>query len=80
MKTLTCDVCQAIIQSPVSGRNYFHMAHRDLCESCHDKLDYQIKPVVRTKSPFNYEWYGKLYREYVEKAIQKGKVDFKIVI
>ena len=77
MKTLTCDVCQNIIQSPVSERNYFHMAHRDICEPCHDKLEFQIKPVVRTKQPFNYEWYAKLVQESIEKAIQKGKFDVK---
>ena len=77
MKTLTCDVCQNIIQSPVMGRNYFHVAHRDLCEFCHDKLESQIKPVVRTKSPFDYEWYNKLIQESIEKATSKGKFEVK---
>jgi len=77
MKTLTCDVCQSIIQAPVSGRNYFHMAHRDICESCHDKLEGQIKPIVRTKSPFDYQWFGRLVQESIEKAVQKGKFDAK---
>ena len=80
MKTLICDVCQNIIQSPIKGRNYFHVAHRDVCESCHDKLEYLIKPVVRTKSPFSYEWYTKMYQENIEKVIQKGKVDVKIAM
>ena len=77
MKTLTCDVCQSTINTPVMGRNYFHMAHRDICEPCHDKMEYQIKPVVRTKAPFNYEWYDHLVKESIEKAIQKGKFDVK---
>ena len=77
MKTLTCDVCQDIIQTPVSGRNYFHVAHRDVCETCHDKLEVQIKPVVRTKQPFNYEWYSKLMQEAIEKACSKGKFEVK---
>ena len=77
MKTLTCDVCHSIIYVPVTGRNYFHLAHRDICESCHDKLEFQMKPIVRTKSPFNYNWYAKLVRDSVEKAIQKGKVEVK---
>jgi len=80
MKTLTCDICQSIIQSPVSGRNYFHVAHRDVCESCHDKLEYQIKPVVRTKTPFSYEWFAKQYQDNIEKAIQKGKVEVKVAL
>jgi hypothetical protein len=78
MKTLTCDICRSAIQAPSPGRNYYHVAHRDVCESCHDKLEYQIKPVVRTKSPFDYNWFVRLFQENVEKAIQKGKVDVKI--
>jgi len=77
MKTLTCDVCQNIIEAPVSGRNYYHIAHRDICEPCHDKLEVQIKPVVRGKQPFDYEWYSKLVQESIEKAISKGKFDVK---
>ena len=73
MKTLTCDVCRHTIQQPVVNRNYFHLAHRDICEPCHDELEMLIKPTVRTKSPFNYEWYSSLVQESIEKAIQKGK-------
>ena len=77
MKTLTCDVCQNVLESPVPGRNYFHLAHRDLCESCRDKLELQVKPTIRTKAPFSYEWFTKVYQENIEKAIQKGKFDVK---
>ena len=77
MKTLNCDVCKSVIKIPVPGRNYFHKAHRDLCESCHDKLELQLKPVVRTKIPFDYEWYNKLLQKSIEKAVQKGKFDVK---
>ena len=80
MKTLTCDICENIIKAPVVGRNYFHLAHRDLCESCRDKIEYLIKPTVRTKSPFTYDWYTKLVQDSIEKSIQKGKVDVKIVV
>lgn len=73
MKTLTCDVCRSTIESPVSNRNYYHMAHRDICEACHDKLEALIKPVVRTKQPFDYGWYSNLVQDSIEKAIQKGK-------
>jgi hypothetical protein len=73
MKTLTCDVCLKTIQQPVSERNYFHMAHRDICEPCHDALESVLKPVVRTKQPFNYEWYSRLVTDSIEKAVQKGK-------
>ena len=80
MKTLNCDICNANITDAVSGRSYFHLAHRDVCESCRDKLEYQIKPTVRAKTPFSYDWYTKAYQENIEKAVQKGKVDVKVVI
>jgi hypothetical protein len=73
MKTIICDVCGKIIQQPVHNRNYFHMAHRDICESCHDQLELYIKPTVRTKQPFSYEWYDQLVQGSIETAIQKGK-------
>ncbi|MDR0718781.1 MAG: hypothetical protein LBF78_04030 [Treponema sp.] len=74
MKTLTCDVCKNTIESPVSGRNYYHLAHRDICEFCHDKLEAIVKPVVRTKQPFSYEWYARLVQETVERGVAKGKL------
>jgi len=80
MKTLTCDICGNVMENPVAGRNYFHVAHRDICESCHDKIEYLVKPVVRTKSPFNYEWFENLYKDSIERSIQKGKVEVKIAI
>jgi hypothetical protein len=73
MKTLTCDVCRKDIKQPVSNRNYFHLAHRDVCESCHDQLESLLKPTVRTKQPFNYEWYNNLLQNSIEKAVEKGK-------
>jgi hypothetical protein len=73
MKTLTCDVCKQKIQTPFANRNYFHLAHRDLCESCKDTLELQIKPIVRTKGPFSYDWYDKLVQDSIEKAVEKGK-------
>jgi hypothetical protein len=73
MKTITCDVCRKKVEEPIVSRNYFHLAHRDLCEACKDDLELQIKPTVRTKDPFNYDWFDKLVQESIEKAIQKGK-------
>jgi hypothetical protein len=77
MRTLTCDICKKDIQSPVPDRNYFIIAHRDICESCHDKLESQIKTVVREKEPFEYEWYNGLIQESIEKAVKKGKFEVK---
>jgi hypothetical protein len=32
-----------------------------------------LKPVIREKEPFSYDWYTKFINDSVEKAIQKGK-------
>jgi ATP sulfurylase len=77
MKTLTCDVCKHTIQQPVANRNYFHLAHRDLCEHCKDQLDSVLKPVIRTKQPFDYDWYDRVMQDFIEKAIIKGGFDSK---
>jgi len=77
MKTITCDICHSVVEEPVHLRNYFHKAHRDICELCRDKIEFQIKNTVRTKSPFNFDWYNKLLQESIEKSISKGKVDVK---
>jgi hypothetical protein len=75
MKTLTCDVCKRAIQQPTVGRNYFHIVHRDICEACKDELEAALKPIVRTKQPFNFEWYDQLMKDGIEKSILKGKID-----
>jgi hypothetical protein len=80
MKTLNCDICKADITNAISGRTYFHLGNRDICESCRDRLEYQIKPQARGKAPFNFDWYYKVYRDNIERAIQKGKVEVKVVI
>ena len=73
MKKLSCDVCRHTLDDPIPNRNYFHICHRDICEPCKDALEVTLKPVVRAKSPFTYEWYSKLVYDNIEKAIQKGK-------
>jgi hypothetical protein len=75
MYTLTCDICKKAIPQPVVGRSYFHFAHRDICESCKDQMELSLKPVIRTKQPFNYEWFDRLLQDSIEKAIQTGKFE-----
>ena len=74
MKTLTCDVCRKKMDSPIVNRDVFFLAHRDLCEACKDGLELQIKPTIRNKEPFAYDWYNKHVQDSIEKAIQKGKI------
>ena len=73
MKALKCDVCSRDITTAVNCRTYFHMASRDICEPCHDQMEAVIKPIVREKQPFSYEWYDRLVRDSIERAISKGK-------
>jgi predicted CXXCH cytochrome family protein len=73
MKNLKCDVCHKDITTAVSQRGYFHVANRDLCQACHDQMELTVKSVIRVKQPFNYEWYDRLVRDSMEKAIAKGK-------
>lgn len=73
MRSLKCDVCHKDITTEINQRGYFHIAHRDICEACHDQLEAGIKPVVRTKQPFNYEWFQRLMQDSIEKAVSRSK-------
>jgi hypothetical protein len=77
MKILTCDVCKKAIHQPVVGRNYFYVAHRDLCESCKDQLELCLKPIIRTKYPFSYEWFDRLAQDSIEQAVESGQFDLQ---
>lgn len=74
MKSLVCDICKRAIQTPVKERNYFHIENRDICEPCKDAVEASLKPVMRSKHPFNYEWYERVLMDTIEKAVAKGKV------
>ena len=74
MKGLKCDVCHGDITTEINKRGYFHISQRDLCENCNEKLDNTvIRPVIRTKQPFSYEWFDRFVRDSIERAIAKGK-------
>ncbi|MDR1929782.1 MAG: hypothetical protein LBQ44_04045 [Treponema sp.] len=73
MKSVKCDVCHSDLTPEVNQRGLFHIAHRDICETCRDQLESTIRPVIRTKQPFNYEWFDRFVRDSIEKAIAKGK-------
>jgi hypothetical protein len=73
VKTLSCDVCKKAIENPSSGRTYWHLANFDLCEPCKDKLDLSLKGVIRTKNPFNYEWYDRVMLDSIGRATKSGK-------
>jgi hypothetical protein len=73
MKKLTCDVCHKDITTEVNGRGYFHVANIDVCEDCLERMEAELRPVIRTKQPFNYEWYDRFVRDSLVKAISRGK-------
>jgi competence CoiA-like predicted nuclease len=73
MKSLICDVCHKPLTTARGGLEYVHIAHRELCEDCNDKLNQEIKPILRAKQPFNYEWFDRLVQDSIEKAIARGK-------
>jgi hypothetical protein len=62
------------MDNPVTNRNFFYYEKYSLCEPCKDSMEAQIKPTMRTKDPFTYEWYSKLISDSIDKAIQKGKI------
>jgi hypothetical protein len=75
MKTIICDVCKRAVPQPEMNRNYFHIGHRELCEPCKDQLDLLLRPIIRDRQPFNYEWFDQLTMDSIEKAILRGKFE-----
>ena len=73
MRSFICDVCRKDITTAISHRTYFDVGQRTICEGCNDHLEAALKPVVRTKQPFSYEWYERLVRDSVEKAVSRSK-------
>jgi len=74
MQTVYCDVCRKKMDNPITDRTFFYVANFSVCEPCKDNLEALMKPTVRTKEPFAMEWYGKLVRDSLGKAVQKGKI------
>jgi len=73
MQTVTCDVCKKKVEDPFTGRTLFYFATHSVCEPCKESLESQIRATMRTKDPFEYEWYAKMIDESLTKAAQKGK-------
>jgi len=74
MQSVYCDVCKKKVENSISNRTFFYLAEHSVCEPCKDNLEIQMKPTVRTKDPFSYEWYNKLVGDSLVKAVQKGKI------
>ena len=72
MKTLICDVCKKKLENPVSGRNYWHIKEKDICEPCKDALEWRLRPVVRSHYPYDTEWYERVVMGMIETACKEG--------
>jgi len=74
MVTITCDICRKKMDDPVTDRNFFYYANFSMCESCKDNVEFSLRPQVRAKEPFSYDWYSKVVRDVLGRAVQKGRV------
>ena len=74
MVTIACDVCKRKLDNPVVGRDFFFYAKHSICEPCKESLEDQIKPTIRAKEPYTYEWYEKYVGDSLDKAVSKGKI------
>jgi hypothetical protein len=74
MVTVQCDVCKKKIDDSTDGRTFFRVAYHSICEPCRDALEAAVRPGIRGKEPFTYDWYEKHIIGILDKACQKGKV------
>ncbi|HUX41154.1 MAG TPA: hypothetical protein VMV83_08340 [Rectinemataceae bacterium] len=77
MKKLTCDACGHEIESPSPDRNYFHIEDWDVCEPCKESIEMEIRPIMRGKVPFDYDWYRDLMIKSIAQHNAKLKGDVK---
>ncbi|MCL2271225.1 MAG: hypothetical protein FWC19_00270 [Treponema sp.] len=73
MITISCDVCKKKMDDPQYGRNFFYYASHSVCESCKDSLELNIKNAIRSRDPFEINWFEKYVTDSLDKAAQKGK-------
>ena len=74
MQVISCDICKKKIDNPITDRTFYYLAGKGICEPCKESMDAAIKPQIRGKDPFVYEWYEKLIRDSIEKGTQKGRI------
>ena len=77
MKKLTCDACGHEIDKPLADRNYFHIEDWDVCEPCKESIELEIRPTMRGKVPFDYDWYRDLMVKSIAARNSKLKGDVK---
>jgi hypothetical protein len=73
MQTVTCDVCRKKVENSLTGRSIFYYAEHSVCEACKDNLEGQVRPAIRNRDPFSYDWYAKFVGDSLVKSISKGK-------
>jgi len=61
------------MEDPQTNRSFFYYAKHSVCEPCRDNFEYQIKPNLRNKEPFAFDWYRKYVSDTLDKAVQKGR-------
>ena len=77
MKKLTCDACGHEIESPSPDHNYFHIEDWDVCEPCKESIEMEIRPTMRGKVPFDYDWYRDLMIKSIAQHNARLKGDVK---
>ncbi len=77
MEVNYCDVCKKPVENPLPMRSIFRVADIDICEGCKDDYELAIKQTMRSKSPFDYNWYDELSLKILREGIQKGKINLK---
>lgn len=66
-QTTFCNICKKIIPVPLyPDRNIFYIREYDLCEKCHDDLNYAVEHNLKTiKHPFEFDWFNKVQSQYL---------------
>jgi len=62
------------MDNPITNRSFFYYANFSICEACKDSLEMAVRPQIRNKEPFAIDWYSKVMRDTLDKAVSKGRI------
>lgn len=68
MKALYCDICGKELENPITNRTYWHIKEFDVCEDCKEKIEFQLRPIIRNHFPYSQAWYENEFTGLLEKG------------
>lgn len=70
MLTITCDMCNKVIDDAEKDVNYFTFRHFDICRPCKKQFERDMEDRMEEANPFHFHNYWKAYNKELMKAVK----------